>query len=82
MTVHRTDAAILFDVHDVTVNASKRGARQTAAIDVTVSAWTADLGVRTVVVSQAVDTSVSAAGFVDFDALDSVHASSATSFRR
>ena len=76
MTVHRTDAANFFDVPAVTVNASKPGAHQADAVDVSVSEWTADLGTRTVVVSQVLDTAGSAAAFVDFDALDSVHASS------
>ena len=81
MTMHRTDVS-LFDVSAVPATVPAVGTGHPAATDVTISEWIADLGSRVETLPKMAPTSLAPGGFVDFDALDSVHESSSSSLRR
>jgi len=79
MTMHRTDVSMLFDAPAAPAQVPAMGTAQAAATDVTVSEWIADLDTRAEALPGMMHASFSHSGYVDFDALDSVHESSSSS---
>ena len=80
MAMHRQHPTPRADLPASAANPAPPVATMThaSAVDVTVCEWTADLSVGPLLSGAAVRTSVGAAGYVDFDAVDSVHESTAS----
>lgn len=79
MTMHRKDVSILFGAPATPAQVSAMGTARSAATDVTISEWLADLDARAEALPRMAHASFSHSGYVDFDALDSVHESSSSS---
>ena len=82
MTMHRTDVSLLFDVPAAPATVPAVDTSHPMAVDVTISEWIADLGSRVEALPEMAQTYLAPSGFVDFDAIDSVHESSSSSLRR
>jgi hypothetical protein len=82
MTMHRTDVSLHFDVPRAPATVPAVDTSHPTAVDATISEWIADLGTRAVARPEAANAPLPPSGFVDFDALDSVHESSSPSLRR
>ena len=82
MTMHRTDVSLPFDVPAASATVPAVDTGHPTAVDVTFSEWIADLGSRAVARPEMAQTYLAPSGFVDFDAIDSVHESSSSSLRR
>lgn len=82
MTMHRTDVSMLLDVPGAPVTVPVARTNHPAAADLTISEWIADLDTRAEALPGIAHASFSQSGYVDFDALDSVHESSSSSLPR
>jgi len=82
MTMHRTDVSLPFDVPTASATVPTVDTSHPTAVDVTFSEWIADLGSRVEALPEMAQTYLAPSGFVDFDAIDSVHESSSSSLRR